>query len=62
MASNTEAKGREATLSEVLERIRAEHFPHIDREIVRELLRLHADPIDDLGRRVDELIFERTEK
>lgn len=62
MADNNDRKFRDASLSDVLERIRAEEFPHIDREVVRELLRLHADPEDDddLDRAVDDLIFART--
>lgn len=53
---------RSDSLADVLERIRAEEFPDIDREIVRELLRLHAEPddADDLARAVDDLIFART--
>lgn len=62
MAKKPDVRSRDASLSEVLERLRAENFPHIDREIVRELLRLHADPTDDLVHAVDELISERTEK
>lgn len=61
MSDNGDRKLRDESLSDVLERIRAEEFPNIDREIVRELLRLHAEPDDeDLGRAVDELIFART--
>ncbi|MBX7536223.1 hypothetical protein K3175_11205 [Qipengyuania sp. GH1] len=62
MADINDRKLRDASISEVLERIRAEEFPHIDREVVRELLRLHADPddADDLDRAVDDLIFART--
>lgn len=61
MSDNGDRKLRDESLSDVLERIRAEEFPHIDREIVRELLRLHAEPDDDdLGRAVDDLIFART--
>lgn len=62
MADNNDRKLRDASISDVLEKIRAERFPHIDREVVRELLRLHADPedSDDLDRAVDELIFART--
>jgi hypothetical protein len=62
MVSDTgDRRLRDESLSEVLERLRAEEFPHLDREIVRELLRLHADPDEDeLERTVDELIFART--
>lgn len=31
------------TLLETVERLRREKFPHIDAELVRSLLRLHAD-------------------
>ncbi|WP_187387849.1 hypothetical protein [Bradyrhizobium sp.] len=61
MSDDGDRKLRDENLSDVLERIRAEEFPHIDREVVRELLRLHAEPDDDdLERAVDELIFART--
>ena len=61
MTDTTERRAREASQSEVLERIRAESFPDIDRELVRELLRLHADADgQDVARAVDELIFART--
>ena len=60
MTNAPDRKMRDASLSDVLERIREEHFPHIDRELVRELLRLHAEPDDDLERAVDDLIFART--
>ena len=61
MTDANDRKMLDASLSDVLERIRAERFPDIDREIVRELLRLHAEPGDqDLKRAIDELIFART--
>jgi hypothetical protein len=61
MSDNDDRRLRDESLSDVLERIRAEEFPNIDREIVRELLRLHAEPDDDdLARAVDDLIFART--
>jgi HD-GYP domain-containing protein (c-di-GMP phosphodiesterase class II) len=55
-------KLRDANASDVLERIRAERFPHIDRDLVRELLRLHAEKPaseQDLKRAIDELISAR---
>ena len=61
MSKSGDRKLRDESLSDVLERIRASEFPGIDREIVRELLRLHAEPDnEDLGRAVDDLIFART--
>lgn len=61
MSDNGDRKVRDESVSDVLERIRAEEFPDLDRGIVRELLRLHTEPDeDDLDRAVDELIFERT--
>jgi hypothetical protein len=61
ISENGDRRLRDESLSDVLERIRAERFPHIDRELVRELLRLHAEPDDDdLERAVDDLIFART--
>lgn len=49
---------RDATLSDTVERLRAERFPHLDRQLVLEILRLHADgaAIDNLPRAVDELL------
>lgn len=61
MNDTTERRSRETSLSEVLERIRADSYPEIDREVVRELLRLHAgDGEQDTARAVDDLIFART--
>lgn len=61
MSENGDRKLRDESLSDVLERIRVEKFPHIDREIVRQLLRLHAEPDDDdLEQAVDDLILART--
>lgn len=60
MSDDGDRRLRDESLSDVLERIRAEEFPHLDREVVRELLRLHAEPDDDIDRAVDDLIFART--
>lgn len=62
MADNV-GSTREVSLIDTMERIRAEQFPHLDREIVRELLRLHADQNATpqiLGRAIDEAIGLRT--
>lgn len=52
----------ERSLPDALERIRAERFPHLDRDLVREILRLHADigaSPQGLARAVDEAIAKR---
>jgi hypothetical protein len=60
--ANDDRNLREESLFDVLERIRAERYPHIDRDLVRELLKLHAEPASelDLVRSIDDLIFART--
>ncbi|OWV64182.1 hypothetical protein ATY76_22300 [Rhizobium sp. R339] len=63
MPDDKDKEARNESLFDVLERIRTEHYPHIDREIVREILRLHADPGSnnmELSRALDEMIFART--
>lgn len=53
---------REMSLLDTMERIRAERFPHLDRDLVREILRLHADQAahaQNLSRAVDEAIAAR---
>lgn len=52
---------RDATLTDTVERLRAERFPHLDRQLVLEILRLHADGagIDNLPRVIDELLSRR---
>lgn len=63
MSDDNDKEARNESLFDVLERIRAENYPHIDREIVREILRLHAEPGSndmELSRVIDELIFART--
>lgn len=53
---------REVSLPDTMERIRAERFPHLDRDLVREILRLHAESgstMQSLGRAVDEVIAAR---
>lgn len=63
MSDDKDNEARNESLFDVLERIRAENYPHIDREIVREILRLHAEPTSndlELSRAIDEMIFART--
>lgn len=52
---------RDATLTDTVERLRAERFQHLDRQLVLEILRLHADgaAIDNLPRAIDELLSRR---
>ncbi|RUV87024.1 hypothetical protein [Mesorhizobium sp.] len=53
---------REVSLPDTMERIRAERFPHLDRDLVREILRLHAESgsaMQGLSRAVDEVIAAR---
>jgi hypothetical protein len=54
--------GGERSLFDTIERIRAERFAHVDRELVREILRLHADQSatpQTLSRAIDEAIAQR---
>jgi len=55
---------RDATLTDTVERLRAERFPHLDRQLVLEILRLHANgaAIDNLPRAIDELLSRRLGK
>ena len=53
------------TLSDTVERIRAEKFPHLDRTLVLEILRMHADataPAGSLAIDVDQAIRRRLKK
>lgn len=57
-----QSKDNEVSLADTVERIRAERFPHLDRELVREILRLHADQQaapQALARSIDEAIAAR---
>lgn len=49
---------RDATVSDTVERIRAERFPDIDRDLVLEMMSLHGsgEPPENLSRQVDEAI------
>lgn len=50
---------RDATVSDTVERIRAAHFPDIDRSLVLELMSLHAAGTspDNMSRLIDEAIM-----
>jgi len=58
MPPDSPAAKRDESLLDVIERLRADKYPHISRELVRDLLRLHGEPIDsrDVSREIDELI------
>jgi len=50
---------RATALFETVERIRVERFSHLDAELVRRVLQLHADPAaseSDLARGLDQII------
>lgn len=51
---------RDATVSQTIERLRAERFPDVDRNLVLEILKLHADGMtqDNVSRQVDEAIAQ----
>ena len=60
MSDEAQAK-RDATVANTIERVRSERFPDVDRELVLEILRLHAGGIvaDNALRLVDEAIAKR---
>ena len=60
MPDNTHAN-RDASVADTIERVRAERFPEVDRDLVLEILRLHADGVvpDNVARLVDEAIATR---
>ncbi len=53
---------RDETVTDTMERVRSERFPGVDRDLVLEILRLHADgmPSENVGRLVDEAIAKCT--
>ncbi|MEL6692433.1 MAG: hypothetical protein AAFQ12_05285 [Pseudomonadota bacterium] len=55
------SENRDATVADTIERIRAEKFPDVDRDLVLEVLRFHADGVvvDQVDRQIDEAIVER---
>jgi hypothetical protein len=54
---------RDATVSDTVERIRAERFPDIDRALVLELMSLHAAGTspENMGRLIDEAIMTQVQ-
>jgi len=52
---------RDATVADTIERVRLEQFPDVDRDLMLEILRLHAGGIvaDNASRLVDEAIAKR---
>jgi hypothetical protein len=58
MPADNPAGVRDESLLDVIERLRADKYPDINRELVRELLRLHGEPAGtrDIAREIDELI------
>lgn len=52
---------RDASVSDTIERVRSENYPDVDRDLVLEILRLHADGVtaDNVVRSVDEAIAQR---
>jgi hypothetical protein len=53
------------SLLETVERLRSEHFAHLDRTLVREILRLHAEGSSDereLLRAVEQAVEQRLSK
>ena len=54
--------GRDATVTGTIERVRSERFADIDRDLVLEILRFHADGTtpENTNRLVDEAIAKRT--
>ena len=61
MPDETGANG-EATVADTMEKVRSERFPDIDRQLVLEILRLHAEgmPSENVYRQVDEAIVAHT--
>ena len=53
---------RDATVTGTIERVRSERFPHLDRDLVLEILRLHADGTasENVDRLVDEAIAKHS--
>lgn len=49
---------RDASVADTIERVRSERFADIDRDLVLEILRLHADGLapDNVARSLDEAI------
>ena len=60
MSSNA-GDNRDATVADTIERIRAEQYADVDRDLVLEVLRLHADGVvaDHVDRLIDQAIAKR---
>ncbi|MFW2449226.1 MAG: hypothetical protein ACN4E6_18050 [Qipengyuania pacifica] len=61
MPDNDAYANRDASVADTIERLRAERFEDVDRELVLEILRLHADGViaDNAERAIDEAIAMR---
>ena len=57
-----DANSRNATVLDTMEQVRSERFPDVDRGLVLEVLRLHADGVtaENVERQVDEAIAKRS--
>lgn len=53
---------RDASVADTIERVRAQRYSDVDRDLVLEILRLHADGLvaDNVLRQVEEAIAQRT--
>ena len=53
---------RDGTVTDTIERVRLDRFQDVDRDLVLEILRLHAEGAapDNVGRLIDEAIAKRT--
>ena len=62
--SDEARENRDATVADTIERIRAEKFPDVDRDLVLDVLRFHADGVvvDHVDRQIDEAIAERLKR
>lgn len=61
--NQTSSHRNEANLTDAVERIRAEKFPHLDRTMVLDFLSLHAHELPEkLSAKVDELIASRAKE
>lgn len=52
---------RDASVADTIERVRSDRYADVDRDLVLEILRLHADGVvaDNVLRQVDEAIAQR---
>ena len=59
MSTNSEMREGRASLSDIVEEIRAKRYPHLDSALVKEVLDLHSDPeamVQGLRSAMDEII------